>query len=206
MSRIFGLFLCLWFAMPARACDVALALTVDVSGSIDPGEYRLQMDGLAEALADPTVAEALVLAKAHVALFQWSGASRQDLTINWVAVQSFEDVDTLAAKVRAAKRPWRHFSTAIGEILRVAGNALESVPCKRRVIDVSGDGKSNEGPVPSEVRDRLVAVRHRYQRAGHSGRSGPGSSGILPRQCDRRSECFCILRAGLRRLPPGNPA
>jgi len=31
----------------ARACDVALVLAVDVSGSVDSREYRLQADGLA---------------------------------------------------------------------------------------------------------------------------------------------------------------
>ncbi|MGY9033242.1 MAG: DUF1194 domain-containing protein, partial [Rhodobacterales bacterium] len=27
------------------ACDTALILTIDVSNSVDPGEYRLQIDG-----------------------------------------------------------------------------------------------------------------------------------------------------------------
>jgi len=56
----------------ATACEVALALTIDVSGSIDPDEYALQMNGLAKALEDPTVADALVAAKANLLVMQWS--------------------------------------------------------------------------------------------------------------------------------------
>ena len=40
------------FPMIADACDTALVLTIDVSNSIDTGEYRLQTDGLADALRD----------------------------------------------------------------------------------------------------------------------------------------------------------
>ena len=42
-------------SIAGAACAIALALTVDVSGSISEREYRLQMDGLAEALRNPAV-------------------------------------------------------------------------------------------------------------------------------------------------------
>ncbi len=45
------------------ACDLALLLAVDVSGSVDPQEYRIQMDGLAAGLRDWQVRTALVEAK-----------------------------------------------------------------------------------------------------------------------------------------------
>jgi hypothetical protein len=35
--------------------DVALVLTVDASGSIDPPEFQLQKEGIAGAVADPEV-------------------------------------------------------------------------------------------------------------------------------------------------------
>ena len=46
-------------ASTAAACDTALRLAVDVSGSISMGDYHLQMDGLAEALLDPAIIDAL---------------------------------------------------------------------------------------------------------------------------------------------------
>ena len=63
---VLGLGLAIAFAGPVSACRLALALTIDVSGSIDPAEYRFQMDGLAEALDDPDIKDALVLAQAAV--------------------------------------------------------------------------------------------------------------------------------------------
>ena len=45
---------------PARACETALILAIDVSNSIDSGEYRIQAEGMADALLDPLVMEALV--------------------------------------------------------------------------------------------------------------------------------------------------
>ena len=36
-------------AAPARACGVALLLAIDVSGSVDSGEYRLQVEEIGRA-------------------------------------------------------------------------------------------------------------------------------------------------------------
>ena len=142
----------------ANGCEVALALTVDVSGSINQEEYRLQMDGLADALMDGAISEALVRAQAKLAVMQWSGASRQDITIPWMQMATQADVQALSDLVRSSPRPWRHFSTAIGDALELSEALFEEVPdCKRFVVDVSGDGYSNEGPSPAPIRDRLAA-------------------------------------------------
>ena len=52
----------------ALGCETALLLSIDTSGSIDRGEYRLQVQGLADALADPDVAEALVRGQVALAV------------------------------------------------------------------------------------------------------------------------------------------
>ncbi len=136
-------------ATPAAACDLALLLAVDVSGSVSRDEYRIQADGLAAALRDGLVAEALIKARARVGLLQWSGTSRQAVTIPWVPVESYADLEALAAQIEADKRQWRDYSTAIGEALALGEALFDQVPaCKRRVIDVSGDGASNEGVEP----------------------------------------------------------
>jgi Ca-activated chloride channel family protein len=74
------------------------------------------------------------------------------VSVPWHRIETFEDVDKLALEVAGIKRQWRNFSTAIGEALQVSLNAFEDVPeCTRRIIDVSGDGVSNEGFAPSEL-------------------------------------------------------
>ncbi|WP_424832389.1 DUF1194 domain-containing protein [Ruegeria sp.] len=153
--------LCL--APPAAACDLALALAVDVSGSVDTEEYRIQMDGLAAGLRDPVVSEALVRGQAQLMLVQWTGSSRQRVTIPWTRIDSFVALDQFASQVAEDPRVWRNFSTAIGEALEVTIGNFDAVSdCKRHLIDLSGDGISNEGVEPSELhavfRDRGITV------------------------------------------------
>ncbi len=143
-------------ATPAVACDLALALTVDVSGSVDSSEFRIQMDGLAAGLRDPVVSEALVRGQARLMLIQWTGSSRQRTTIPWTHIDSFAALDAFAGEVAADPRIWRNFSTAIGEALEMTVARFDEVSdCKRHLIDLSGDGVSNEGVEPSELRGLL---------------------------------------------------
>ena len=66
------------------------------------------------------------------------------------------DVADFASRVAQDKRVWRNYSTAIGEALTAAQNALTAVPeCTRKVIDISGDGISNEGVDPNARRASL---------------------------------------------------
>ncbi|MEO0379781.1 MAG: DUF1194 domain-containing protein [Pseudomonadota bacterium] len=160
MTRLaaFALTLFLTIAAPLRACDLALLLAVDVSGSVDKQEYRIQMDGLAAALRDGIVADALIDQQAQIALIQWTGSSRQRQTVPWTAIRTYADVLTLADTIEADPRIWRNYSTAIGEALEVSRAALAPVAhCARRVIDVSGDGESNEGVAPATQRALLRA-------------------------------------------------
>lgn len=156
MRLLFVLLFC--FPRLAFGCDLALVLAVDVSGSVDAQEYRTQMDGLAIALNDGIVAEALVDASAQVSLIQWSGASRQVQSVPWTELRSLADVRALADQISNAPREWKNYSTAIGEAVGLAATSFEAVPaCRRKVIDVSGDGQSNEGPAPIEFHPMLRA-------------------------------------------------
>ncbi len=146
-------------SVSAAACDLALALAVDVSGSVDAEEYRLQMDGLAAGLRDPLVSEALVRGQAKLSLVQWTGASRQIVTIPWTPVGSFVALEAFSAAVAQDQRVWRNYSTAIGEALQFTMKTFAEVPeCERHLIDVSGDGPSNEGLEPTEVHPELKAA------------------------------------------------
>jgi Ca-activated chloride channel family protein len=145
--------------LPVLACDLALVLAVDVSGSVDATEYRIQMDGLAAGLRDGVVSEALVRAQAQVTLIQWSGRARQEVSIPWTATHTFGDVEALAQSIEAAPRPWRNYSTALGEALLLGLTQFSrGADCDKRVIDVSGDGYSNEGIEPAALKPRLKAA------------------------------------------------
>jgi Ca-activated chloride channel family protein len=148
-----------FMSLPVQACDLALVLAVDVSGSVDSREYRMQMEGLAEALRDGIVIDALVDQQAMVSLIQWTGTTRQKRTVDWRQIGSASDVLALADLIASDERVWRNYSTAIGEALRAAQDALLEVPqCRRKIIDVSGDGVSNEGPMPATRHAALKAM------------------------------------------------
>ncbi len=132
--------------LAARACEVALVLAIDVSNSVDAGEYRLQVDGLAAALRDPGIADTLVDGRMALAVMQWSGADRQDVTLPWRRMAGPGDVAAFAAAVHAMPRAFVISDTAPGDAIRAAMALFSEVPdCARQVIDLSGDGAQNAG-------------------------------------------------------------
>lgn len=142
----------------AEACDTALVLAIDVSSSIDVGEYRIQVDGLARALRDPEVVDALVLGQTAVAVMQWSGVGLQEVSIPWVQVRTPEDAARIADQAAAMRRAFVGSNTAVGDALRTAARLFDSAPdCARRVIDISGDGTQNAGTDPAAIGRRLQA-------------------------------------------------
>lgn len=146
-------------ALPARACDIALVLAVDVSGSVDAWEYALQAEGLAAALRDPEVAEAVLRSRAALAVVQWSGVGQQSLSVPWTRIEEPAQLARLASRIAIMPRAFAGGNTAVGEALDFAGARFgrEVRDCARWVIDLSGDGDENEGFTAGTVRRELVA-------------------------------------------------
>lgn len=146
-------------AQPALACETALVLSVDVSGSIDGGDYRLQTEGLAAALSDPAVADLLVAGPVALAVVQWSGTAQQALVLPWQRMQTPEDVARFAEKAARMPRVFYGSDTAVGEGLRFALAQFAAVPdCRRQIIDISGDGQENAGFTDAKARTEAVAA------------------------------------------------
>lgn len=150
-------------ALPARAApvDLALVLAVDVSESVDAGEYELQHEGIALAFETQQVIDAIGHGKdgaVEVLVMEWSDRDKQIVTVDWTRIADAAGAKRFAAAVRATRRSSSGL-TAIGDALNAAEAALARAPdpATRRVIDVSGDGMANIGPPPDQVRDRLVA-------------------------------------------------
>ncbi len=145
---------------PAAACALELVLAMDVSGSINAREHALQTGGLAAAFETPSLVAAVEALEGGllVTLTQWSGGSRQAHVGGWHHLSTGAEMARFAAEMRRLPREWRNFSTAIGEALIHAEAVSQTAPmaCERRVIDVSGDGVSNEGRPPRPVARRLA--------------------------------------------------
>ena len=143
--------------------DLELLLAVDVSVSVDQQEYLLQMQGLASAFRDPEVVAAIRSSAPNgiaVALMQWAGPDEQAYSVPWARVFDVSSAFAFAEEIDAAARPLSLGGTAIGDAL-LAGTLLlrdNGIDGTRRVIDVSGDGRANQGTSPGPVRLHAVSM------------------------------------------------
>jgi len=160
--------LSLLFAFSANAqdkkeVDLALALAIDISGSIDPDEAKLQREGYVQAFRDPVIMKA-ILGGSHgriaVAYYEWSDAWVQRLLIDWTlldseaAIQSF--TTRLAnAPISIARR------TSISGAIRYAIPLFGRSPfeAERKVLDISGDGSNNDGGLVTDMRYEALKER-----------------------------------------------
>lgn len=149
------LFLCLLFTPQANACEIALLLSIDISGSIDKGEYAIQIEGLALALQEPAIVDSLVAGQMALAVVHWSGIDRQALVLPWQRMQSPSDVARFAATVAAQSRTFSASDTAVGQAIDFSAAQFTAVAdCTRKVIDISGDGPENSGFTDAAARAR----------------------------------------------------
>ena len=141
--------------------DLQLVLAIDVSRSIDEVEAELQRRGYIEALTDDRVIDAILSGEnKRIALCytEWAGTHYQTVVIDWMVIDGASSAHRFADKLAEsphASQSW----TAIGAALAHAGQRFEEsgFASRRRVIDISGDGRTNDGPPAEQVRDKLVA-------------------------------------------------
>jgi Protein of unknown function (DUF1194) len=144
--------------------DLALCLAVDVSASVDYDEFGLMLGGYAAAFRDPAVVALCTAgprrAVAVGAVF-WSGVSpRPEVAVLWLRVDGEEAAEAVASALDAAPRLPSAGATALGEGMAAGLALLARCPADvaRSVLDLSGDGRHNQGRAPGPVRDIGVAA------------------------------------------------
>ncbi len=147
----------------AETVDLQLVLATDVSISVDNEEFRLQRDGYAAAITSPAVLEAIRGGPHHaiaICFIEWSGATSQQVVIDWMVIRDGEVAKVFADALRAAPRSFAG-ATAIGAGIDLAMKqfARSGVDSPRRVIDVSGDGDNNSGRPVEYSRDDAIAAK-----------------------------------------------
>jgi hypothetical protein len=146
-----------------NAVDLALVLAVDGSASVTYDEFSLIAGGMAAALREPTIIAGLIggPAKASLcSLLLWSGAGAQEVITDWTLIASEADARNFADQVDNMPRIVKAGQTAIGEALLASLTLLSHVPDTpaRQVVDVIGDGRSNDGTPPGPIRDQMAAA------------------------------------------------
>ncbi len=148
--------------LSAAPVDTELVLAVDVSYSMDPEEQQIQREGYIEAITSREFMAAIRSGshgKVALTYFEWAGPQDQRIIAPWRMIEGPETADGFAAEI--ARAPYRRASrTSIGGALMFAKPLFAASGFRglRRVIDVSGDGPNNSGPLVVPQRDEIVAA------------------------------------------------
>jgi hypothetical protein len=206
------------------AVDLALCLAVDVSASVDYDEFILMVGGYAAAFRDPGLVAALAGAGPRgavaVAVLFWSGAGAQEVAVPWTRVDGEAAAAALAEALDAAPRLPAAGATALGEGMAAGLALLARCPAEatRLVLDVSGDGRHNQGRPPGPVRDIGVAAGITINALAVLNEEGPdlldhyreeviGGPGSFAMDCpDYPAFAEAILRKLLRETTSGPTA
>jgi len=141
--------------------DVELVLAVDISYSMDPDELALQREGYALALTSPEFLNALkqgIHGKIAITYFEWAGANDQKVVVPWRVIDGPESAGSVAQEISRA--PLRRAARTSISAALLYGMELFSTSGQRglrRVIDVSGDGANNSGPLVAIARDEVLS-------------------------------------------------
>ena len=139
--------------------ELHLVLAFDVSASVNDAEYALQRQGTAEALRSFTVRAAIEHAPGGIAvsIVQWSSIGQQALGLDWMHLQTHEDIDHYAQSIAEMPRRLPGGGTMIHAGLSFAAEMFDTAPgtARRHVIDLSGNGRTDDERALLEVRDRL---------------------------------------------------
>ena len=141
--------------------DVELVLAVDVSYSMDPDEQALQREGYMAAITSREFMQALkqgMHGRVAMTYFEWAGMHHRQIIVPWRLIDGPEAADGFAADIARARYSRASRTSISGALLFAAplfdGSGYRGV---RRVIDVSGDGVNNNGPLVTVTRDEVLA-------------------------------------------------
>jgi Ca-activated chloride channel family protein len=158
--RALGLLAALLLGSPAWAevAGTAVVIGLDISGSIDSAERRLELEGTAAALQDSEFMAAAGSQSVLIAVFVWSsGAGSAEIVVPWTRISGPNDAAAVARRVSAfgpSRRALAGGQTDIRLALSTSLALLEiAPPSTRQVVDIAGDGAHNAGGSTSVLRD-----------------------------------------------------
>ena len=148
-------------AAAERPVDLELVLAIDSSASVDFREFGLQVGGMVRSFRDPAIVEAIATGSYKaiaVSVIEWASDDLQVMSVPWVVIDSAAAAERIAAALERMPRAIETGATSISGALRFSASlfARNGYRGLRRVIDLSCDGRNNQGPPVQVVRDVLV--------------------------------------------------
>lgn len=145
-----------------RTVDLLLVLAIDCSYSVDYDEYDLQRQGIAQALVDPEIREAIGTGPngaIAIAIVQWSSERSQVLALPWTLLDGSRAAEAAAARISTLQRTTQDGATSISQAIAYSVGVLNNSPYRavRRIIDISGDGRNNNGRPVEPFREAAAA-------------------------------------------------
>jgi Protein of unknown function (DUF1194) len=139
--------------LPAAAADrtltnLELVLALDCSASVDSREFRIQIDGIAEAFKDPKIHRAVENLKPFgvaVSIVQWGAPGETKQVVPFTLLMDARDTKAFGFRASLIPRWLRASETSIATAIADSAELIESnaFEGRRKVIDVSGDGRDN---------------------------------------------------------------
>ncbi|KOF21345.1 hypothetical protein AC244_08345 [Ensifer adhaerens] len=143
------------------AVDVELVLAVDMSGSMDLDEARVQRAGYVQALRHADFLNAVAsgrYGRIAIGYYEWAGTVNESSVVAWQVIANAADAAAFAAMIEARPVGTRR-GTSISNAITYGTALIDSnaFAGMRRIIDVSGDGPNNIGPPVIPARDIAIA-------------------------------------------------
>lgn len=141
-------------ATPSFSCDLALALAIDDSHSIDNQEAALIRESTTKALKDPVLGRTLVRGQVYIQAFLF-GLNQEEIT-GWTLIETPDDLRRFADSLPGSRiKGGTGKTTSIGNAMAYGLRQFQERHCDRNVLDILTDGLNNDGRTPAEVRNEF---------------------------------------------------
>ncbi len=161
---VYALLALLTILIPAKVwgqerADACMAVGLDISGSINNRELKLQYDGLAAALQDRRFLHAIETGRhglIAVTVYTWADShDTVEVIVPWVGVQTDKQAQAIAETLGGQNADRFIRSTSLTVALQAGTELLRRCPwfADRQLLNIAGDGRTNVGPGPVPARD-----------------------------------------------------
>ncbi len=164
---VYALLALLTILIPAKVwgqerADACMAVGLDISGSINNRELRLQYDGLAAALLDRKFLQAVETGRhglIAVSVYTWADShDTVQVIVPWIGVQTDKHAEAIAEALDKQELDRIIRSTSLTVALQAGTELLRNCPwfADRQLLNIAGDGITNVGPGPLPARDAAI--------------------------------------------------